>query len=195
MYDDRNVICTSFGNGIKFLSNVKIFLDYLDKYSTQSFKLPVTICYVGAANKDSKIDYVAFKLLVKINKPNWNVYRMTKDEIKSGFILNCTIVFIGNGNYNYLLSFFKKYQFDKELYTCYKNGTILTGYDSGMVCLFESGTIKSFNDYFKVNGLGYVPYSINSIGNIKNYDITEGKILHFRNEVIYENSGNLDILS
>lgn len=184
MADDRNVIYTSFGSGIQFLNNAKIFLTYLDTFCTQSFKLPVTICYIGLANKDSNFDYLIFKILVALHNPKWEIHRMTKSDIKKGLILNCTIVFIDQGNYRYFLKTIKKYEFDKELSICYNNGIIVSGSYFGLVGLFKSGIIKSFNDYLEFKGLGVIPISDN--GYKKEYENMHGKIIHYRNEELYD---------
>jgi peptidase E len=70
------------------------------------------------------------------------------------------IIFVGGGNLKYLMNAWRETGTDKALKNAYKNGKVLCGSSSGMMCWFAEGfdDCGENGEFMFVKALGFIPY-------------------------------------
>ncbi len=87
--------------------------------------------------------------------------KLNRKEIEAK-VLNSDIIYVGGGNTQKMMKFWRKIGFDKTLKKAYEKGIVLSGVSAGAVCWFKwvhSDSRKSVDptaDFIKVSGLGLV---------------------------------------
>ncbi|MGE7621592.1 Type 1 glutamine amidotransferase-like domain-containing protein [Viridibacillus sp. NPDC096237] len=159
------------------------------------------ICFIATASEDNesciKDFYKAFS--TKNCKPTHITISEMKERYLDSIIEQQDIIYIGDGNVDFMINMWREFNIEEKLKEAYYNGQIIVGAGTSAIYLFEEGVGKDASGGYKISsGLGLVkgvlcPYYnneaskqalFNYINNgriLSGLAVDDGAVVHFEN--------------
>lgn len=159
------------------------------------------ICFIATASEDNE-NYI--KDFYKVFSPeNCNATHITISDMKEGYLDSIIeqqdILYIGDGNLDFMINKWREFNMEERLKEAYYNGQIIVGAGTSAIYFFEEGVGKDESGGYKISsGLGLVkgvlcPYYNNEASKqaLFNYinkgqilsglAVDDGAVVHFEN--------------
>ncbi|ETT81183.1 Type 1 glutamine amidotransferase-like domain-containing protein [Viridibacillus sp. FSL R5-0477] len=167
----------------------------------QAVNIKPSICFIATASEDNeryiKDFYKVFS--IKKCKPTHITISDMNEKCLNSIIEKQDILYIGDGNLNFMINIWRKFKMEEKLKEAYHKGKIIVGAGTSAIYLFEEGVWKDESLVYKISaGLGLIkgvlcPYyndeeskqalfKLISNGRISSgLAVDDGAVVHFKN--------------
>ncbi|MFE6166898.1 Type 1 glutamine amidotransferase-like domain-containing protein [Viridibacillus arvi] len=155
--DSKMLQFIALGSG-EFSTNIDNPL--LEQYILQqAINIKPSICFIATASEDNeryiKDFYKVFS--IKNCKPTHITISDMNEKCVDSIIEKQDILYIGDGNLNFMINTWRKFRMEEKLKEAYHNGQIIVGSGTSAIYLFEEGIWKDESLVYKISaGLGLI---------------------------------------